>query len=434
MANPSKWIRTERAFSLPDSVRRIYGRLDDAGFVTYVVGGSVRDFLLGRPIKDYDLVTHADPDQICELFPDSVTVGKAFGVIKVPVREPSGKEDRLVEVATFREDLEYRDHRHPIGVRFAGPEEDARRRDFTINALFFDPKTSRILDEVGGLEDLKAGILRAIGDPVARFKEDALRLLRAVRFCTRFGFQLDADTEAAIRAKVRLAGKVSAERIRDELTWMVISPASSAAVRMLDDLGLLAVVLPDARNGLPRSVRMFQALDRSEGVHRRTSTLGWAVLLQGLTQVAEQGGVPALVHRVCEKVKLSRLEADRVAWLVAEHRKAREVYQMREATLQRFLSQEGIDDLLEMHRADALATDGNLVFHEYCVKRLTESRAAKAQGFDARLLKGEDLVQLGLRPGPKFSEILRVVEDLALERKLSTKEEALEYVLKHFVS
>ena len=215
---------------------------------------------------------------------------------------------------------------------------------------------------------------------------------------------------------------------------MVISPASSAAVRMLDDLGLLAVVLPEARNGLPRSVRMFQALDRSEGAHRRTSTLGWAVLLQGLTHVAEQGGVAALVHRVCEKVKLSRLDADRVAWLVAEHRKAREVYQMRESTLQRFLSQEGIDDLLEMHRADALATDGNLVFHEYCLKRLSESRAAKAQGFDARLLKGEDLVQLGLRPGPKFSEILRVVEDLALERKLSTKEEALEYVLKHFVS
>src|SRR5690606_33767343 len=215
----SKWIPIERGFPLKPEVKAVVDRLDRAGFSAYLVGGSVRDFLLGLPIKDYDIATDASPDGVAELFPDAIGVGRAFGVMKVPLGDGAGnaaeKENEFIEIATFREDAEYTDFRHPKSVRFSGPEEDASRRDFTVNGLFYDPKTKRILDCVDGFADLKAKRIRAIGDAGARLKEDALRIFRAVRFAVRFGFEIEEETWAALVENARFTRKVSAERVRD---------------------------------------------------------------------------------------------------------------------------------------------------------------------------------------------------------------------------
>jgi tRNA nucleotidyltransferase/poly(A) polymerase len=435
-------------------VKEALQRLDDAGHVAYVVGGSVRDFLLGRDTKDHDIATSADPDELVRLFPDSITVGKAFGVVKVPIE---GIEYPL-EIATFRKDLEYRDHRHPTGVLFAGPEEDARRRDFTINALFYDAKSSRILDTVGGLGDLASGTLRAIGDAQERFKEDALRLLRAVRFTTSLGFVLDPGTIEGIQARSRLVAKVSGERIRDELTLMWKGPRPAEALKLLSQYGLLKPILPEveAQRGLAQipswsgqegdvfaqSLKTLSWLVRQNP--QRDVVLAWGAVLMNIGKpvAAERSGGTnfngheidgaRMALRICDRLRLPKADGALIAALVEDQLKFRGVFQMREATLQRFLREPHFDQLLKLHRADATASDGNLAFHEFCATRLEELRNSPDPEA-SRLISGEDLIELGFRPGPKFSEILRAVEDLALERKLATKDEALEYVVKHFV-
>jgi poly(A) polymerase len=415
------------------------------------VGGSVRDFLLGRQTKDHDIATSAGPDELCDLFPKAITVGKAFGVIKVPVGP------QILEIATFREDMEYIDHRHPKGVRFSGPLEDARRRDFTINGLFYDPKTSRILDSVKGTEDLKAGIIRAIGDPSERFKEDALRLLRAVRFATRLGFAIEPGTATAIQARARLITKVSAERVRDELTMMWLGPHPDAALKMLSELGLLAHVIPEleAIKGLPQpgmpsgadvwshTLRALGALARFSPP--RSASLAWAAALHdvGKPVAAKRSGDKnfngheldgaRLARAIGMRLKMPRDQAEGIVALVEDHLKFKDVFQMREATLQRFIQQANFEELLALHKADAIATDGNLAFYEFCAKRLEAMKTGQAASAPPRLIDGTDLIQLGFQPGPDFTSILRTIEDLALERRLTSKEEALEYVIKHFV-
>ncbi|HUP58488.1 MAG TPA: CCA tRNA nucleotidyltransferase, partial [Bdellovibrionota bacterium] len=362
----------------------------------------------------------------------------------------------IVEVATFREDLEYVDHRHPKGVRFSGPAEDARRRDFTINALFYDPKSSRILDAVKGIEDLKAGVIRAIGEPQERFREDALRLLRAVRFATRFGFALEQATASAIQARSRLITKVSAERVRDELTLMWTGRAPDLSLRMLSDLGLLPHVLPELEllKGLPQpgmqqgadvwlhTMKAVAALARFSP--QRSPGLAWATLLHdvGKPEASKRSGgknfngheldASRIARAISMRLKMPRDQVDAIAWMVEEQLKFRDVFQMREATLQRFLQQPGFEEFLAFHKADAIATDGNLVFHEFCASRLAAMRSSSSSS-PPRLIDGTDLIQLGFHPGPEFSGILRTIEDLAMERRLHSKEEALEYVVKHFV-
>ncbi|MGK5082391.1 CCA tRNA nucleotidyltransferase [Bdellovibrionota bacterium FG-1] len=436
MDEPLKWIRTERPFSLPVWVREAIQRLNDAGYVAFVVGGSVRDFLLGRESKDHDIATSANPDDICRLFPQAVTVGKAFGVIKVPVQVQGDRSPVLLEIATFREDLDYQDHRHPVGVRFSGPEEDAKRRDFTINAMFFDPKMSRILDTVGGIEDLRAGVIRAIGDPSVRFREDALRLLRAVRFSSCLGLTIEPHTQEAISARARLLVKVSEERVHAELTLIWNGPRPSEALQALSTLGLLCWVLPEveALKGVTsqeqpwgRTLRVLEVL--AHRYPQRSDSLSWAAVL---LEVPRSGSGAADVARtICERMKMSRHEIERVCFLIEEEGKFKEAFKMREATLQRFIRQSGFDELLALHRVVATVTDGNLAFFEFCSSRWQEIQKEGSETL--KLLAGDDLIQLGLKPGPGFSEILRVIEDLSLENKLHSKEEALEYVVKHFV-
>jgi poly(A) polymerase len=455
---PSKWIRTDRSLPLPAHVKQALERLDDADHVAYIVGGSVRDFLLGREIKDHDIATSASPDEICELFPNAITVGKQFGVVKVP----TGTQPPLLEIATFREDLEYKDHRHPEKVRFSGPVEDAVRRDFTVNALFYDPKTSRILDCTGGMDDLNAGVLRAIGDPKERFREDALRLLRAVRFSATLGFPIEEATADAIKQRAKLINAVSAERIRDELTLMWTGPRPAQALEQLFRLGLLRQVLPEleALRGVAQipvylaegdvwshTLKVLQKLSAGPaGVApgKRSATLAWAAVLhdigkpgaarrsKGTNFNAHEIDAAKGVEEVTHRLRMSQAETQTISALVADQLKIRGVFQMREATLQRLIREPHFEELLELHRADATASDGNLAYYEFCMSRLQELKA-KPQIDHGKLVDGNDLIQLGLKPGREFTEILRTIEDLAFEGQLRSKDEALEYVVRHFV-
>lgn len=438
-------------------------KLDEAGHVAYVVGGSVRDFLLGRETKDHDIATSASPDELCDLFPRAITVGKAFGVIKVPIE---GVPEPL-EIATFREDLEYKDHRHPEGVKFSGPLEDAERRDFTINAMFYDPKSSRILDPTNGYDDLKSGCVRAIGNPVERFKEDALRLLRAVRFTTTLGFTLDPDTRKAVSDKAKLIAHVSHERVRDEITLMLKGPKPASALELLSSLGLLQIVLPEVEvlKRVSQSPTYLNAL----GAHHETQTADsvWATTLKTVRELAEKypKRTPALAwgavlydvgkptassrndgknfngheidgakiaRTIGERLRMSRTEIDQIAGFVEDLHKFREVFRMREVTLERFVRQPGFSELLELHRAQSIASDGNLAYYEFCRNRHEQALKSDAE-FNPKLIDGKDLIQLGFKPGPEFSGILRTVEDMALEKKLTSKEQALEYVISRFV-
>lgn len=375
-----------------------------------------------EPSKDHDLVTDASPDQVLKLFPRALEIGKAFGVITVPVNSA------LIEIATFREDLGYDDFRRPKGVKLAGdPATDAARRDFTVNALYFDSKTGKVLDLVDGIEDLKKRELRAIGDPSVRFREDALRLLRLVRFASRLGFAIEPKTLEAARDKANLIAKVSAERVRDELALMWSGAHPEKALRLLRELKLLDRVLPEVAKltGRPDGARTEKRLELLGRDGRlRSSALGWAAVL------ADTGSIEQ-IEASCRRLKLSGEETERVCFIVAGHGKIREAFEMREATLLRFLVEPGIEEALAFHRVDALATDGNLAHHEFCSVRL---RAIRAQGDLARnWIDGKDLIEIGFEPGPEFSEILRTVEDLALEGKLKSKEEALDYVVRHWV-
>ena len=456
-ASPSKSIRIKRPYILPVYVKQALQKLNEAGHVAYVVGGSVRDFLLDKESKDHDLATSAEPNELCRIFPDAITVGKNFGVIKVPTHS----EPPLLEIATFRQDLEYEDYRHPKGVVYSGPTEDAKRRDFTVNALFFDPKTSRILDFVGGIQDLKAGVIRAIGDPEERFREDALRLLRAIRFKTRLGFELHPETAEAIKSRAKLISKVSPERIRDELTLTWTGPRPTEALVLLSELGILEYILPEVealrhlgKTSIPNLIRhedlwahLLKTLDcLVEQNPIRSATLSWAAILheigrpvalkanQGKTFNGHETESTKMALKISSRMKMARWEGERISSLVADHLKFRDVFQMREATLQRFIRQENFEDLLAFHRADAIAWDGNLAYYEFCSSRLKQYKKSypHAEGI-TKVLDGTDLIQLGFQPGPEFSEILRFIEDLTLEGKIRTKEEALEYVVRNFV-
>jgi poly(A) polymerase len=414
-ASLSKWIPIDKNFPISASAKEAIAKLTGAGFSAYLVGGAVRDALLGLPMKDFDLATDATPDEVEELFPNAVDVGRAFGVMKVPFG------DEVIEIATFREDAEYTDYRHPKSVRFAGPEEDASRRDFTINGLFYDPKTRRVLDCVGGFLDLQAKKIRAIGDPTARLKEDALRVLRAVRFAVRFGFKIEEATWRALLENARFTRKVSAERVRDELALMLKGPRPGEAIAMLRELGIVSLWFPEVAKVKPQ---VFTALSDDGGV--RSTAIVFAAAL------SETGGEEPekLIQGACDRLRLSGEDKKRVIDLVLGLPKFNHAFQMREATLRRFVLEPYFDELLQLHRAIARVNDGNLMAYRFLRKLREEAMAGPAT---EKLLTGGDLVVLGFSPGPQFSDILRVVDDLTLEKKLSTKDEALEYVVKHFV-
>jgi putative nucleotidyltransferase with HDIG domain len=432
---------------LPETLAiRIISVLRESGYQGYLVGGCVRDLLLGCQPKDFDVATDAPPAEIRDRFPGSGCVGAHFGVVLV--REAGAQ----VEVATFRSDRDYADGRRPAAVHFeSSPREDALRRDFTINGLMMDPDTREVLDFVGGRADLEQRLVRAIGDPQIRFREDHLRLLRAIRFAARLGFDIEPVTFQAIRRNHALIRSVSAERVRDELVRILTEGGARRGFELLESTNLLDELLPEvaAMRGVaqppefhPEGDVWVHTLLLLDKLDHASPTLALGALLHDVGKpptfrVAERirfdGHVEAgveLAHGILDRLRFSRSETEQVEALVAHHMRFKDVPRMKESTLKRFLRLPKFEEHLELHRLDCLASHRQLDNYDLVRRKLEE--LPEEQLKPKPLLTGADLIAEGYIPGPIFSTILRAVEDAQLEGRLGTHEEALAFVARMF--
>jgi poly(A) polymerase len=426
-----------------EQARSIVRRLRDAGFEAYLAGGCVRDRLLGREPTDYDIATNAPPEKVRSLFPETVPVGVQFGVVLVI------DGGVAFEVATFRSDGEYLDGRHPTTVHFSTADADAARRDFTINGLFLDPLTDEVVDYVGGQEDLRAGVVRAIGNAADRIREDRLRMIRGVRFAATFGFELEPTTHAAIRTSASAITSVAWERIGMELVKILTGGRAARGVELLTETGLLEPLLPEVTGlrGVAQSpeyhpegdvfVHTLLLLKQLEAGSSETLALG--ALLHDVAKplcVGERDGKVTfyghcergaeMAVEICRRLRRSREVRERVAYLVKNHLRLVQAPEMRLSTLKRMLREEGFSELLELARLDALASNGDLRYVEFCERKLTELGAEAIR--PAPLLRGRDLLAMGYEPGPRFAEILDAVEAAQLDGELRTEEEARSWV------
>jgi poly(A) polymerase len=431
--------RTEREFAV-DVVRR----LRDAGHEALWAGGCVRDELLGLTPKDYDVATDARPEQVQRLFRRTAAFGASFGVVEVLGPQPFG-----VEVATFRSDVSYSDGRRPDAVVFSSAREDALRRDFTVNGMFFDPLTDTLHDYVGGRSDLEAKVLRAIGDPFQRFTEDKLRMLRAIRVATRFDLTIEPATAAAVEQMAPQIVVVSAERIADELRKILALRRRSRGLQLFMDLGLAAPILPELvpMRGLPQGYPAAPAGDLWDHVLRvldllgeaPTFPLGLAALLHDVGKPRTVGRTPdrytfyghehvgkRLTGEIALRLKLSNEERERAEWLVEKHQILCDVRQMRTSKLKVLLIHPGIQELLDLHRADALASGRSIEHVEYCEQLLRDWTTDELN--PPPLLTGHDLARSGLQPGPQFKRLLEAVREAQLEGTVKTPKEARELV------
>jgi poly(A) polymerase len=412
----------QREFAV-DVVRR----LQEAGFRALWNGGCVRDFLMGRVPKDYDVATDARPDAVRNLFGHrrTLAVGASFGVIIVLGPKQAGN----VEVATFRTEGPYLDGRRPEHVDFATPEEDAQRRDFTINGMFYDPISEQVHDYVGGEKDLAAAVVRAIGRPADRMGEDKLRMLRAVRFAATLDFQLDAATANAVRAMAPEIHVVSAERIAQELKKMLVDPHRRRAIELARDTQLLLEILPELQPVLEASdaVAWEAALRRLRLLQDPKFELAAAALLAGVPNISGRQGskrnASSAVHGICKRLRLSNQETDTIEWLLAHLPDVLASTTKSLAQLKRTLSHPDSRDLLELARVDRLAADGDLSGVMHCEELLHRTPPEKLD--PPPLVTGDDLISLGLQPGKQFREILDAVREAQLNEELSTREEAM---------
>jgi len=415
-------------------------------FQAWLVGGCVRDLVLGREPKDYDIATDARPNELLKLFPNAQLVGAQFGVVLVDG----------VEVATFRSDHSYADGRHPDQVTFeTDARQDVQRRDFTINALLLDPLdlTSPVIDYVGGLQDLRDHVIRAIGDAERRFEEDHLRMLRAVRFAARFGFTIESGTLAAIQKLHRKIARVSQERVRDELVRILTEGSARRGFELLDESGLLNDVLPEVAamkdvaqppEFHPEGDVWIHTLLMLEGLKSPTAELALGVLLHdvgkpGTFRIADRirfdGHVELgekIARDILNRLRFSNSEIDQVIALVGNHMRFKHVHEMRESTLKRMLRLPKFEEHLELHRLDCESSHGNLDNYQFAKTRLEQLHEEELR--PPRLLTGDDLIESGYRPGPDFSRMLEAVEDAQLESRVHSKEEALELVRATFGS
>jgi putative nucleotidyltransferase with HDIG domain len=422
--------------------RAVIAKLRGAGHQAYLVGGSVRDLLLGSKPKDFDISTDARPERIMELFPKSGQVGAHFGVVLVR------DECSQVEVATFRSDHDYSDGRRPASVHFENdPRADVLRRDFTINGLILEADTGNVLDYVGGRADLERRVVRAIGDPDARFQEDHLRLLRAIRFAARLGFEIESATFEAVRRHHALILKVAAERVRDELTRILTEGGARRGFELLDASGMLADLLPEvaAMKGVaqppefhPEGDVWRHTLLLLAGLDHPTPTLAWAALLHDVGKpptfrVAErirfdghvEEGVK-LAHGILNRLRFSRDDMEQVEALVANHMRFKDAHRMKQSTLKRFLLMPDFGEHLELHRLDCLAGNRNLENYDLAKRKLEELPVEQLK--PAPLVTGVDLIAEGYQPGPRFAEMLAAVEDAQLEGRIASRDEALAMV------
>lgn len=429
------------------AARRIVRRLQEAGHEAYFVGGAVRDFLRGVTPGDYDIATGALPDEVAALFDRTVNVGARFGVMMVVAGGFS------FEVATFRSDDAYEDGRRPSRVHYASAREDALRRDFTINGLFQDPETGAMLDYVGGRADLARKIIRAIGDPAVRFREDYLRLLRAVRLAANLDFALDPETRRAVGAAAENIRRVSAERIAEELQKILVRGGARRGFELLSETGLLAFLLPEVEHmrGVaqpPRfhpegdvwehTMRMLEILS-SETAPRTNPALAWAVLLHDVgkpvSKTEDDRGIhfyghvqtgAAIAEDLMRRLRFPNAQRKTVVRLIREHMAFMNVTKMRPARLKRFLRMPDFDLHMQLHRLDCLACHGMLDYFDFCREQLqTLEREAL---HPPRLLTGDDLLAMGYAPGKQIGEILRALEDRQLEGGISNREDAAAFV------
>ena len=462
---------------------RIVEKLQAAGFSAYFVGGCVRDRLMGIVPKDYDIATSALPEEVGRLFSRTVAVGAAFGVVRVL------EEGDSYEVATFRSDGSYPDGRRPGRVTYStDPGLDVQRRDFTINGLLYDPSSRQVLDFVGGEQDIRSGVIRTIGSAELRFREDKLRLVRAIRFAARFGYEVEKETLAALRDQAHEATRVSPERIREELVRMLTEGYAAAGIRRLQEVGLLVHLLPEVADlqGVPQppefhpegdcwvhTLLMLELMDRSganrekvpRGVERPdlpedrraalssvpygmagasypSVTLAMGVLLHDIgkpstferkdrirfNRHADVGARMAL--RVCERLRFSRKQQERITALVRDHLKFIDLPRMRASTLKRFLGQEGFEEHLELHRLDCLGSHGNL--DNWWLAAETLDRSEPEELHPHPILTGNDLIRMGYTPGPVFREILGSLRDAQLENQVKTLRQAKAWVSARF--
>ncbi len=419
-------MRSHTHQTLFQKARRLVEALQQAGHEAYLCGGSVRDLLLDVRPKDYDIVTSAEPATVEALFPRTVPVGKQFGVIRVM------DGDDCFEVATFREDLEYVDGRRPEGVRFGSVEADARRRDFTINGMFYDPVTGSFVDLVGGREDLEAGVIRAIGDADTRFSEDYLRLLRAVRFTCQLGFRMAPEVQSALSANAHNLSHISAERVTAEVARILCGPDPGGGVRLLCETGILAVILPE--------IDSLQEQACAFGTTVPANQLGHAELaLSHLCYPSVELAVATLCHAlevqalptVLGRLRLPGRANRRVTQLVADRLELESTSLQDQSRLKRILREDHSDELLELMRVVHLASDGDLGRYHQLRLRLQRWRQEGSLR-PAPLLDGQQLISMGYPQGQLFGRILRGVEDAQLTGEVTTDEGARSWVREHF--
>jgi poly(A) polymerase len=430
------------------TAREIAARLRENDYIAYFAGGCVRDMVRGLTPKDYDIATDARPEAVQKLFPRTYAVGAHFGVIIV-----LGNGFQF-EVATFRSDEGYIDGRHPSAVRFSSPEEDAKRRDFTINGMFYDPVAEEVIDFVGGRADIAAKLVRAIGNPAERLAEDRLRMLRAVRFATVLDYKIDNGTWKALVANAPSINQISAERIRDELVRVLTSPNRVRGWDLLDSSGLMRVILPeiDAMKGCLQPEQfhpegdvfqhtrlMLQFLPEKVSVPLVFSVVLHDVAKPRTATVDETGRIrfsghdrlgAEMTEEIMRRLRFSGAEIEATVEMVRQHMVFKDVLKMRVAKLKRFMARPTFEDELELHRVDCEGSHRILDNYEFLLRKREEF--ANEPIIPLPLVRGDDLIALGLKPGPKFGEILEAAETQQLEGKLRTREEALEWVKREY--
>lgn len=428
------------------SARKIVEKLVANGHQALFAGGCVRDRLRGVEPKDFDIATSAHPHAVQKMFEKTIPVGAAFGVILVVEDETS------FEVATFRTEGGYQDGRRPTQVAYAGVNEDASRRDFTVNGLYFDVKKNEVIDLVGGQADLKKKVIRTIGKPEDRFIEDHLRMLRAIRFAVQLDFEIDSATIQAVKKHASKLSKISQERIREEFSKIMTSPDPLRGIKLCDETKLLDHILPEMEKmkGVEQPMEFHpegdvwvHTLMLVEGLKNAPIELAMGVLLHDVAKPATFDRAPdrirfhghdtlgaEMAKDICKRLAFSNDQTHLISELVLHHLRFKDAKAMRLSTLKRFIGMDRFDLHLELHRLDCLASHGNLDAYHFCKEKQEEF--AKLPPPPSKLVTGQDLIELGHKPGPEFAKVLRAMEDGVLEGTITTREQAIDFVRKNF--
>jgi poly(A) polymerase len=423
-------------------------RLREEGYESYLAGGCVRDFLLNKTPQDYDIATSARPEDVQRIFPRTIPVGAQFGVVLVML------DGQSFEVASFRFDGPYLDGRRPSQVRYGTLQEDIFRRDFTINGMVYDPVENRVIDLVEGKRDLARRCIRAIGDPRQRFEEDRLRMVRAIRFAASLNFDIDSLTLDAIKQSAAMITQISSERIGEEITRILTEGGARRGFELLDETGLLRILLPEIEQmkGVEQSPEHHPEGDvfkhtllTLNHLEKPTETLAYGCLLHDvgkpvcvrkeadrITFYGHTDRGAEMAEAILKRLKRGRAVWERVAYLVKNHLRHTQAPKMRLSTLKRFLREEGIEELLELARIDALSSSGDLQYYHFCQERRSQMQEEEIR--PEPLLRGTDLIEMGYIPGPIFTEILRQVEDAQLGGELTSRQEAIEWVKQKYRS